>query len=625
MQIQDNTNIESMAGSTAPDHNLWNEFAASQGRDEYFYNWIKVQCSLIPTVSQCVLFLADQKTGAFFPVSKWPDSGNDPERLSEIAERVINEKCGLLLELNLPEHVSPSSSKHYGLGYPFFIDDKLQGLIALEVRAGKESQLAAAMSQLQWGSGWLELFFRRGQTQKSEGLLKNLKSAVDLMALALAEKSFKGASMAFVTQLALVLECDRVSLAFIKNNHSRIQAVSHSAQIEQRMNLNRAIELAMDEAVTQRREILYPAPADSEINIVRNHEQLSKQYGSGCIFTLPFHAGAKYYGALTLERPDDKPFTLEEVEMSRGIGALIFPVLEAKRQNDRNLFFKAFDSIKTQLSKFIGEGHGGRKAALFLVLTLVIFFSFKNWDYRVAGNTSLEGKVRRSIVAPLEGYINEAFVRAGDTVEEGAVVATLDDRDLRLERLNLISKQSQYQKQYQESVAGHKRADAEIIKAQLDQAAAQLELVEGEIKRTRITSPFKGIVLSGDLSQRLGGSAQKGEVLFEIAPLDSYRMILDIDEGHIGDIKPGQQGRVILSALPDEGFGFVVDKITPLSNPKEGKNYFRVEATVKDATERLRPGMTGVGKIYVERRKLIDVITRDLRDWIRIKMWAWRP
>jgi multidrug resistance efflux pump len=625
MQTQDNIYNKSISEMADLDHNLWNEFIASQGHDEYFYNWVKVQCALIPGVSQCVLFLADEKTGAFSPVSRWPESGEDPERLSEIAERVIDQKCGLLLELNLPADINQSSLKRYGIGYPFFIQEKLQGLVVLEIQAGKESQLTAAMSQLQWGSGWLELFFRRRQTQKDEHLLKKMKSAVDLMALVLAEESFKGAAMAFVTQLALFLECDRVSLAFIKNNHSRIQAVSHSAQIEQRMNLNRAIELAMDEAVTQRKDLLYPPPADKEINIVRNHEQLARQYGAGCIFTMPFYGDGRYYGALTLERPDKRPFTLEEVEISHSIGALIFPVLEAKRQNDRNLFFKTLDSLKTQFMKFTGEGYAGRKTLALLMAVLVIFFSFMKWDYRVSGNTSLEGKVRRSVVAPLEGYINEAFVRAGDTVEEGAVMCTLDDRDLRLERLNIISRQNQYQKQYQESVAGHKRADSEIIKAQLDQSAAQLELIEGEIKRTRITAPFKGLILSGDLSQRLGGSAQKGEVLFEIAPLDSYRMILDIDERHIGDIKPGQQGRAILSALPDQGFGFIVDKITPLSNPKEGKNYFRVEATVKDASERLRPGMTGVGKIYVGRRKLVDVLTRDLIDWLRIKAWAWRP
>jgi hypothetical protein len=607
------------------DHNQWNEFVASRDQHEYCRSWIGIQCSLIPDAIQGVLFLSNPVTGVFGPVSKWPESGEDPERLKEIAERVIEQKCGLLVELDTTGVRGNSPDNPYGAAYPFFIDGKLKGLVAIELRAKSEEVLAHAMGQLQWGAGWLELMFRRGQALDGDRLLTNLKSAVDLMALVLSETSFKGAAMAFVTQLAVMLKCDRASIAFVRKNHSHIQALSHSAQIEKRMNLNRAIELAMDEAVVQRKDILYPAPPDRGIVISRNHEQLAKEHGAGCIFTTPFYGEGRYYGALTLERPEGQPFSEEEINLSRSVASLIFPVLEAKRKNDRHLFLKAADSLKTQSARFLGAGYAGRKALVILILLMAVFFSFKTWDYRVSGQTTLEGRVRRSIVAPFEGYVKEAFVRSGDTVEEGAVMCTLDDRDFRLERINLISRSSQYRKQYQEEVAAHNRAESEIIRAQLDQTAAQLELIESRIERTRITAPFKGIVLSGDLSQRLGGSTEMGEVLFEIAPLDSYRIIIEVDERYITDIKPGQEGRMILSALPDESFGFVVEKITLISTAKEGLNYFRVEAGTKEISEHLRPGMTGIGKIYIDRRKLIDILTQDLRDWLKLRAWSWWP
>ncbi|MBN1625656.1 MAG: HlyD family efflux transporter periplasmic adaptor subunit [Deltaproteobacteria bacterium] len=607
------------------DHSLWTEFVSSRGRDEYCSAWIKLQCSLIPDFIQCVLFLSDLETGSFGPVAKWPDSGEDPERLKEITERVIEERCGLLLELSREKGADGAGPGSYGVGYPIFIDDRLQGVIALEVLADSEGRLANAMGQLQWGAGWLELFFRRRHAREGEGLLKNLKSAVDMMAQVFSETSFKGAAIAFVTQLAVMLKCDRVSLAFVKGNHSRIQAVSHSSQVGERMNLIRAIELAIDEAVVQRREILYPLPAGGGIVIVRNHEQLSKDFGAGAVFTLPFHGEGRYYGALTLERPDNMGFPDEDLAIARSVASLIFPVLETKRRNDRNLFLKTADSFSTQLNRLIGPHYAGRKLAALIIICLAVFFNFKTGDYRVSCDTTLEGRIRRSIVTPFDGYIKDAFVRAGDTVDEGTLMCTLDDRDLRLERLNLISRQNQYQKQYQESVAGHNRAESEIIRAQLEQVAAQLELVESKIERTNLAAPFRGLVLTGDLSQRLGGAVEKGEILFEIAPLDSYRIILEVHERHIADIRPGQEGHVILSSLPDEVFGFTVEKITPISIASEGVNYFRVEAAAKDISERLRPGMTGVGKVFVDRRKLIDIWTRNLRDWFRLKLWSWRP
>jgi len=607
------------------DHNLWNEFVSAQSLDEYCHHWLRLQCALIRDTVQGVLFLADRNTGSFSPVSKWPDSGSDPERLTEITERVIEEKCGLLIELSPEGTDNNSPHRSYGIAYPFLMKDSLKGVVAIEITTGMEDQLPGAMGQLQWGISWLELLFRRRQAEEGEGLLNNLTAAVDLMALVLSESSFNSSSMAFATQLAVLLKCDRVSLAFIKKNHAHIQAVSHSAQIVGQMNLIRAIEMSMDEAIVQRKEIQYPLPPDKGIIIVRNHEQLAKQHGAGSIFTMPFHGEGRYYGAMTLERPSGHPFSEEETNTARSVASLIFPVLETRRQNNRFIIFKIFDSLKTMSQGLLGPGNPGRKILACLFVFLILFFSFKTSEYKISAETNLEGKVRRVIVAPFEGYLKESVVRAGDTVEEGAVMCVMDDRDLRLERLNLLSKQTQYQRQYQEAVAGHDRAEAEIIKAQADQTSAQLELVEGQIRRTKITAPFRGIVLSGDLSQKLGGSADKGEVLFEIAPLDSYRIILAVDEKHIAGVKTGQTGQMILSSVPDERFQFRVERITPISTAKSGMNYFRVEAGSKDISERIRPGMTGVGKINAGRLKLIDIWTKDLRDWIRLKVWTWWP
>jgi hypothetical protein len=606
-------------------HNLWNQFISARNREEYFYHWLVLQCSLIPCAVQGVLFLFDPVKGAYAPVSKWPDDGQNPERLTEIAERVIEEKCGLLVELNQAGLTASAPLQHYGAAYPFFISGNLHGLVAIEIKPDREEQLAGAMGQLQWGAGWLELFFLRKQTEDGETLLTNLKSAVDMMALVLGEKAFSAACMVFVTQLAVFLKCDRVSLAFMGKTHSRIQAISHSSQVGERMNLIRSIEMAMDEAIIRRKEISYPLHDNNEVIIIRNHEQLARQYGAGFIFTMPFHGEGKYLGALTMERPSGQGFSEEEINVSRSIASLVFPVLETKRQKDRNPVLQLMDSARTESLKLLGSGYPGRKMLAFLFILLILFFSVKMGDYKVSAVTTIEGKVKRVIVAPFEGYLKESPVRAGDTVDEGALMCAMDDRDLRLERLNLISKQTQYQRQYQEAFAGHSRADAEIIKSQLDQSVAQLDLVESKIERTKITAPFRGIILSGDLSQRLGGSTEKGEVLFEIAPLDSYRITLEVDERYISDIKIGQKGHMILSSLPRENFDFIVERITPISIPKSGMNYFKVEAGSTNISESLRPGMSGIGKIFVERRKLIDVWTRDLRNWLSMRIWAWWP
>jgi multidrug efflux pump subunit AcrA (membrane-fusion protein) len=606
-------------------HDLWKEFVSSEDQDEYCRGWTTLQCSIISGAVQGVLFLDDSERGSFTPVTKWPEEGEDPGRLAEISERVIEEQCGLLVELNTPEYSRFPPRSRYGLAYPIIIDEKLHGVFAVEVIAGTDEQLKHSMEQLQWGISWIELLFRRRQVRENDDSLKRMKSAVDMMAVVLSERTYKSAGMAFVTELATRLRCDRVSLAFIRRNHARIQAISHSSQIGERMNLIRAIETAMDESIVQRREIYYPIRQDAGVLIVRDHEELAKQHGAGSILTMPFYGEGGYEGAITLERPPDRIFRDEDVNFCRSVASLLIPVLEAKRQNDRFLILKIWDTLKTQMVKLFGSSYQGRKALAFLFVAVVAFFSLKMADYRISAEMVLEGAVKRSIVAPFEGYVKEAHVRAGDVVESGTVMCTLDDRDLNLERLNWLSRQTQYQRQYQEAMAEHNRAEAEIIKAQLDQAAARLNLVESQLERTRIIAPLRGIVLSGDLSQRLGGATEKGEVLFEVAPLDEYRVILEVDERRIADVKVGQRGHMILSALPHDRFDFVINRITPISTAEEGLNFFRVEARPQTISERLRPGMTGIGKIYVGRQKLIYIWTKDLREWLRIWVWSWWP
>lgn len=601
---------------------LWVRFTQASTQDEYFNGWLALQCSLIPNVIQGVLVMGQPDSGSFVPVSKWPEE-EDAERLAEVSERALSERCGLLVELSRPAGADVSITRRYGAAYPILIDGCLHGVVAVEVAVRSQGQLTTLMEQLQWGVAWLELLFRRRRVAKDGAALARLKSAVDLLARTLAEEHFEGAGMAFVTELAMQLKCDRVSLGFVHRNHVRVQAISHSAQFSERMKLIRAIGMAMDEAIVQRREILYPVPQNAEALVTRDHEHLAKHHGLESILTIPFYGNGRYYGSLTLERPGEHPFSEDEVEFCRSAAALAAPALEGKRLHDRLLIRKIADSFQRQVVRFFGPRYVGRKLAGLLVVALVVFFSIATGEYRVTANTTLEGAVRRVVAAPFRGYVKEARVRAGDVVHEGMLICNLDDRDLSLQRLNWLNQRTQFERQYQAALAEHNRAQVEIIKAQLDQARAQLNLVESQMERTRIHAPFEGIVVSGDLSQRLGGVVEQGEVLFEIAPLDVYRVILKVDERRIGDVREGQRGSLVLSSLPHRHFDFVVDKITPISLALEGHNYFRVEARLQAASEHLRPGMEGVGKISVDRRRLISIWTRDLTEWLRLWAWSW--
>ena len=131
--------------------------------------------------------------------------------------------------------------------------------------------------------------------------------------------------------------------------------------------------------------------------------------------------------------------------------------------------------------------------------------------------------------------------------------------------------------------------------------------------------------MSGDLSQSLGAPVKRGDVLFEIAPLDEYRVVLKVDERDIEGLEIGQPGLLTLSSMPGDELALVIESITPVTTAEDGRNFFRVEAALGGEGARLRPGMEGVAKVNIDERRLLWIWTHRIVDWLRLWFWTWWP
>jgi RND family efflux transporter MFP subunit len=304
---------------------------------------------------------------------------------------------------------------------------------------------------------------------------------------------------------------------------------------------------------------------------------------------------------------------------------LLGPILGLKRDNERGAWQRTREAAAAGARALFGPRHPGAKLLAALAVLALAFLAVAAGEYRISAKTVIEGEVQRAAVAPFEGYIAESRVRAGDRVAKGQLVARLDERDLRLERNRLESEREQLFGRHRQALAAADRAQMAMVAAQIGQADAQLSLVEDKLSRAALLAPFDGVVVSGDLSQLLGTPVEQGKVLFQIAPLDAYRVILEVDERDIAQVRVGQPGELALSGIPDQKLRFAVKQITPVSTSEDGRNYFRVEAQLDDASARLRPGMEGVGKIAAGSRKLVWIWTHPLVDWLRLAAWKWLP
>jgi RND family efflux transporter MFP subunit len=588
---------------------LWQRLNEAQSIEDLALAWLVLQCRMIPGVERGLVRV--DRGGQLETLCNWPEQGAVLTELLKTADLAVVDRRAV---------ARGTRGVAGSVAVPIMIGERIAAVVALGLTDAGKDEMRDAIRQLQWGSAWLRDQLRRQQADAEGAQLDRSRVTIDLIATILEHERFAVAVTAAATDLAMRLQCSRASIGFVRSGNARVAAISHTAQFGRRMNLIRLIGNAMDEAIDQRAIVLYPSPGDDPIATLA-HADLALQQQGGHVLTVPLFVVDAFIGAITLERPPGSPFDRPTVELADVVATAIGPILDEKRRNDRWIAIKIWESLATQVKRLLGPGHIGRKLGIAGTLALVTFFYFAHDTYRVSADAQLDGAERRQIVSPYEGYLQSADVRAGETVKAGDLLAALDDRDLVLERLRWETQRQQFQIELDQALAARQPAAANAARSRIAQAEAQTRLIDEQIARTRFVAPFDGLVISGDQSQRIGSAISRGEVLFEIAPLTGYRVIIEVDERQIADIAPGQIGEVVFSALPNMPFDLTVDKIVPIAQARDGRNTFRVEARLTETSESLRPGMIGVGKVDIGDLRLIEIWMRPAIAWAELAVW----
>jgi len=463
-----------------------------------------------------------------------------------------------------------------------------------------QSRQNVVLQLLQWGGFWLESL-----SQLSDGVQIEASAFTQtLMGSVLAHSNSHKACMEIAASICDRLNCDRVTIGLRNGMVVRAECISHLASFDQGS------------------VITLPRIQDAESIIDTAHRDFQAHDSEqSSIATFPLE-GKDTFGAITLERTASVPFDRDTVSWCESVFAAIAPIVELKRFDERSIFRKLRDSFRNTCQSFMGPKHLKLKVAGALAAVTVLFASIFNGNHIVSAPAVIEGAQAQVIAAPIAGFVKSSEVRAGDKVEEGQIMATLDDRSLQLELKKWQGEENKIKKAYQEALAKKARTELSILRAKSEQIEAEHALVRERIARTSLVAPFDGFVTSGDLSQSLGAPVEIGDILFEVAPAEEYKVIVKVDERDMAGVNEDKTGKVVIAAMPGDPIPFSVDQVVPMAISGEGNSYFRIEAAFEEATPELRPGMEGVARIEMGDRKLIWIWTHKLVDKIRLWLWS---
>lgn len=603
----------------------WDAFVGAKTADAKCHAWLSLVCGNVHGARAAAVLIESFDAQTFVPIAVWPKASPDMGRLAGVVEDAIRDRRGVV-------RPAADSAELMHVAYPLMLDQRVDGIVALEV-ACDDAQIGEVLREIHWGSAWLANLLGARELDEAIRAKERVGSVLETVAVSLRHGKLQQALFDLTHVLRRHFACARVAIGLVDLVRVRLSALSDAATFEKNTPLAKAYVAAMEEALDAACPLQSTAGGEQSADTdaptgvpvaLPRQEGLKAVSGAGVTLSYPLLIGSRCVAVLTLER-ESKSFDEHDLAWLAAFGAFVAPVIEQRREAERGLISRLVKDARNVLQKIFGPRHLTWKAATALVLLSVLVLVLLPFEYRVSAKTVIEGEVQRVAAAPFEGFVAAAHARAGDTVKAGELLAQLDDRELRIEEVRWSSERDQYQNRYREAMAINDLTAMQVVGAQLRQAEAQLALVTEKIERARIVSPFDGIVVSGDLSQQIGAPVETGKKLFEVAPLQSYRVILQVDERDIRHVQLDQTGRLVMTGIAGEPMPFRVSKVTPVAMSQEGRNFFRVEASLSEASPRLRPGMEGVGKIEVGSRSLWWIATHGFSDWLILQLWTWMP
>jgi len=208
---------------------------------------------------------------------------------------------------------------------------------------------------------------------------------------------------------------------------------------------------------------------------------------------------------------------------------------------------------------------------------------------------------RADVASKVTGRIQQVFVREGSVVEEGQLLARLENEDARaalqqasanleagmarLEQARAVFEDARIDYERKAALAAtgavsaseldsararfaSSRAGVASLKAEVRSLESSLRNARVLLSYTEIRAPFSGVVLAknadvGDIVTPLGAAATAKAAVVSMADLSSMQVEVDVSESNLGLVSAGQPCDIELDALSGEHFAGTVDALVP--------------------------------------------------------------
>lgn len=267
-----------------------------------------------------------------------------------------------------------------------------------------------------------------------------------------------------------------------------------------------------------------------------------------------------------------------------------------KIKSSREIVHKEYEKLVAELAKLdkaIAELDPNKKNPL--VKTITVKDTLFNHYIEIQGNVDTKENI---VISPeYSGILTQLYVKAGQKVSKGQVLARIDDGGMSAQlaqaetQLALAKTTFERQKNLWDQKIG---SEIQFLQAKTSLESQQkvVAQIKSQLNKTNVVAPFSGTI--DEVITERGKVVAPGMNLFRIVNLSNMYVTANVPENYIPQLKLGANVDVFLNAL-GKSYKGKVRQVGNYINPNN--RTFSIEIALPNPDNLLRPNQVAVLKI----------------------------
>lgn len=345
--------------------------------------------------------------------------------------------------------------------------------------------------------------------------------------------------------------------------------------------------------------------------------------GMRAFYAVPLNDDTGRVGVLGLESRDPDFLSPAHLEILQVLAAQATVALRNAQMYKEVPFISVLEPVLEKKRKFMAMEKRRRTLLIASAAALLIFLAAVPLPLRVDGNAVVAPLHSAQIQPEVEGVVRDVYVREGQQVATGQVIADIADWDLRAQLAQAQAKYEMALLEMNRALSVSDGTEAGTERVQADYWKSEVARDQQLLDKTQLRSPIRGVVATPHIENMVGKRLQYGDSFAEI--LDTSYAVVDVavDDTDSSLLHAGSRAVIKLNSFPTRVFRGSVSVVSPKGTLVGDSHVFFARVAIPNPSGEIRAGMEGRGKVRVGWYPSGYVLFRRPLVWLYARVWSW--